>query len=126
MTIHNDLTAALDAINKLKTQKGILNARVGTLDKQVNDHYHVIELLDLSASELSKVMKSLKSLLRERREVKEQVIAVSNFLSASAENIKPVEVSQKNAKAREQKYVTEALQSYEKIFGKTKNAASKK
>lgn len=126
MTVSADLNNAVAAINKLKTHKGVLNTRVGALDKQVNDHYHVIELLDLSASELSKVTKSLKALLRERREVKEHVIAVSNFLAATADNAKPAEVSEKNAKTREQKYVTEALQSYQKIFGKAKNVSTKK
>lgn len=120
MTVYSDLKNTIDAIAKIKTHKVALNIRVGDLDRQVNDHYHVIELLDLSASELSRVTKSLKALLRERREIKEQVIAVSNFLSSTAESTKPPEITRKNAKQREDKYVAEALQSYEKIFGKPK------
>lgn len=120
MTALHDLSTAMAAIERLKKHKGSLNAKVGELDRQVNDHYHVIELLPLNASELSKVTKNLRSLLKERRDVKEQVIAVSNFLSSVVETAKPCEIHDENASKREQKYTQEALASYEKIFGTKK------
>ena len=120
MTALHDLSAAISAIDRLKKHKTDLNAKVSNLDRQVNDHYHVIELLPLNASELSAVTKNLRNLLKERREIKEQVIAVSNFLSSVVENTKPSEIVDANAQKREQKYTQEALASYEKIFGKKK------
>ena len=80
----------------------------------------MIELLPLNAAELSKITKSLRTLLKERREVKEQVIAVSNFLASQVDGVKAPEVSEKNAQQREAKYRSEALLVYEKIFGKKK------
>lgn len=120
MTALHDLSTAISAIDRLKKHKNDLNAKVSNLDRQVNDHYHVIELLPLNASELSTVTKNLRSLLKERREIKEQVIAVSNFLSSVVETAKPSEIHNENAQKREQKYTQEALASYEKIFGKKK------
>ena len=120
MTALHDLSMAFSAIDRLKKHKNDLNAKISNLDRQVNDHYHVIELLPLNASELSTVTKNLRLLLKERREVKEQVIAVSNFLSSVVETAKPSEIHDLNAQKREQKYTQEALASYEKIFGKKK------
>ena len=120
MTALHDLSTAISAIDRLKKHKNDLNAKVSNLDRQVNDHYHVIELLPLNASELSTVTKNLRLLLKERREIKEQVIAVSNFLSSVVETAKPSEIHSENAQKREQKYTQEALASYEKIFGKKK------
>ena len=120
MTALHDLSMAVSAIDRLKKHKNDLNAKISNLDRQVNDHYHVIELLPLNASELSTVTKNLRLLLKERREVKEQVIAVSNFLSSVAETAKPSEIHDLNAQKREQKYTQEALASYEKIFGRKK------
>ncbi len=120
MTALHDLSTAVSAIDRLKKHKNDLNAKISNLDRQVNDHYHVIELLPLNASELSTVTKNLRLLLKERREVKEQVIAVSNFLSSVVETAKPSEIHDLNAQKREQKYTQEALASYEKIFGRKK------
>ena len=120
MSVIHDLTTAVSAIERLKKHRADLNNRASAIDKTVNDHYHVIELLPLNAAELSKITKSLRTLLKERREVKEQVIAVSNFLASQVDGVKAPEVSEKNAQQREAKYRNEALLVYEKIFGKKK------
>ena len=120
MSAMHDLSVALSAIDKLKKHKNDLNSLVSSLDRKVNDHYHVIELLPLNAAELSVVTKNLRSLLKDRREAKEQVIAVSNFLSSVAETAKPHETHENNTQKREQKYTKEALNSYFNIFGKKK------
>ena len=120
MTAIQDLSVATAAIDRLKKHKTDLNNKISSLDRQVNDHSHVIELLPLNASELSTITKRLRGLLKERREVKEQVIAVSNFLSSVVETAKPSEIHGANAQKREQKYTQEALVSYEKIFGRKK------
>jgi len=118
-----ELSSALDLIDKIKTQKSDLNSQMSSFDKQINDHYHMIELLELNAAELSKVTKSLRQLLKKRREAKERVIAISNFLSSTVETAKTIQTSQENAEKRELKYKQEALLSYEKIFGVKKKVA---
>jgi ferritin len=120
MSVSHDLALAISTIEKLKKQKTELNNRVSTLDKAVNDYYHVIELLPLNASELSTITKKLKCILKERRQVKEQVIAVSNFLSSQVEGVKDASTIAGNIKQREEKYRAEALLVYESIFGKKK------
>ena len=120
MSVSHDLALAISTIEKLKQQKTELNNRVSTLDKAVNDHYHVIELLPLNASELSTITKNLKRLLKERRQVKEQVIAVSNFLASQVDGVKDAATIAGNIKQREEKYRAEALLVYEGIFGKKK------
>ena len=114
MNEFKELSSALALIDKIKIQRSELNSHMSSLDKQINDHYHVIELLELNAAELSKITKSLRHLLKKRREAKEQVIAISNFLSSTVETAKPVETSQENAEKRETKYRHEALLAYEK------------
>lgn len=120
MSFEQDLSTALEAIERLKNQKNELNKLVGTLDRKVNDLYHVIELLPLSASELAKVTKTLREVLQQRREAKENIIAVSNFLTTTVEKVKPKEVQDKNAELREDKYRQESLAVFESIFGRKK------
>ena len=120
MTAIQDLSFAISSIEKLKKHKIDLNNKLGDLDRQVNDHYHIIELIPLNASELSTVTKNLRALLKTRRELKEKVIAVSNFLSSIVEKTKSLDIYELNAQNREKKYLEEALVSYEKTFGKKK------
>lgn len=124
MSVTHDLSTAVSAIERLKKHRTELNNKVSSIDKLINDHYHVIELIPLNAAELSKVTKSLRNLLQERREAKEQVIAVSNFLASQVDGVKAPEISEKNAQQRETKYRNEALVVYEKIFGKKKVLAT--
>lgn len=120
MTAMVELENVINTINRLKTQKGILISQTSKLDKQVNDIYHMIEYIPLSASELAKVTKQLREILKTRRETKEKAIAISNFLSAKVEDIKPIDVVNKNAGDRESRYKIEASQSYFEMFGKRK------
>ena len=118
----NDLVLAHEAITRVKVERDKINSEVSRIDKEVNDHYHVLELLELNGAEMVKIASSLKKLLRQRRKLKEQQIAFSNFLSATVESAKSPAVSTQNGADRKSKYTAEALSSYEKIFGKKKGA----
>lgn len=118
----NDLVLAHEAITRVKVERDRINSEVSRIDKEVNDHYHVLELLELNGAEMVKIASSLKKLLRQRRKLKEQQIAFSNFLSATVESAKSPAVTAQNGADRKSKYTAEALSSYEKIFGKKKGA----
>lgn len=50
-----------------------LNSKLSLLDKEKTDIEHAIELLSLNAIDLSKLMKKLKQILRDRRDVKNEL-----------------------------------------------------
>lgn len=116
MTVEKTIADVLAHVEKLKKQKADLLKLTSSIDKQINDHYHIIELVSLNASQLSKVTKSLKDLLKQRREAKENLNAVSNFLSGNLENAKTPETMKKNANDRENKYRAEAVLAFNAMF----------
>ena len=120
MEIPSDITLVHSAVSRIKSERDKINNEVSSIDKEINDHYHVLELLELNGAEMVKIASSLKKLLRQRRKLKEQQIAFSNFLSATVESVKSPAITAQNGADRKSKYTTEALSSYEKIFGKKK------
>ena len=116
-----DLSIVHEAINRIKSDRDRINNEVSKIDKEVNDHYHVLELLELNGAEMVKIASSLRKLLRKRRTLKEQQIMLTNFLSSNVESAKDPKLSVVNAVDREQKYRGEALKSYERIFGLAKD-----
>ena len=116
-----DLSIVHEAINRIKSDRDRINNEVSKIDKEVNDHYHVLELLELNGAEMVKIASSLRKLLRKRRTLKEQQIMLTNFLSSNVESAKDPKLSAVNAVDREQKYRGEALKSYERIFGLAKD-----
>ncbi len=120
MEATSDLALVHTAINRIKGERDKINSEVSRIDKEVNDHYHVLELLELNAAEMVKIASSLRKLLKQRRNLKEQQILFTNFLSSNVETAKDPKLASQNAAERETKYTTEALRSYERIFGKKK------
>ncbi len=120
MEATSDLALVHTAINRIKGERDKINSEVSRIDKEVNDHYHVLELLELNAAEMVKIASSLRKLLKQRRNLKEQQILITNFLSSNVETAKDPKLASQNAAERETKYTTEALRSYERIFGKKK------
>ena len=116
MTAEKLINEILNQVEALKKHKAELLKLNSTIDKQINDHYHIIELMPLNASQMSKVTKSLRALLKQRRDAKEEFNAVSNFLSGHMENGKSPIIMKQNAADREQKYRTEAEAAYQKLF----------
>lgn len=125
MSVMNDFSSAFSSIEKLKKHKITLTNAMSNLDRQINDFYHVMELVPLNASELSIITKKLRNSLKYRRELKEQSMTICNMLSSNVESIKSPELIESNAKNRLEKYTQEALLSYSKIFGKPKKVKSK-
>ena len=120
-----DIVIVYEAIARIKIERDKINNEVSRIDKEVNDHYHVLELLELNGAEMVKIASSLRGLLKQRRALKEQQILLSNFLSANVESAKDPKLSAQNAAEREAKYTSEALRSYEKILGVKKKIAVK-
>jgi hypothetical protein len=120
MSVYTELIDIQTGIDRMKKHKADLLSTVSDLDKMVNNIYHMIELLPLSASEMSIVTKQLREILQDRRDKKEVLIAVSNFLTSPVEKTKPHDIGAQNAEDRKEKYRKEALASYQKMFGKQK------
>ena len=114
-----DLSIVHEAINRIKSDRDRINNEVSKIDKEVNDHYHVLELLELNGAEMVKIASSLRKLLRKRRTLKEQQIMLTNFLSSNVESAKDLKVSETNAHDRLNKYRSEAMASYARILGKS-------
>lgn len=114
-----DLSIVHEAINRIKSDRDRINNEVSKIDKEVNDHYHVLELLELNGAEMVKIASSLRKLLRKRRTLKEQQIMLTNFLSSNVESAKDPKVSETNAHDRLNKYRSEAMASYARILGKS-------
>lgn len=122
MTLLNDVSTAVGQINKLKSHRDSINSQVSNVDRDINDHYHVLELVDLDAVEIMKVTSSLRKLLKLRRKLKEDQILVNNFLSSSVDSAKSPATHSQNAEDREKKYIREAYQSFSRITGKNKKS----
>lgn len=119
MEIPSDITLVHSAIGRIKSERDKINTEVSSIDKEINDHYHVLELLELNGAEMVKIASSLRKILRKRRTLKEQQIMLTNFLSSNVESAKDPKVSETNAHDRLNKYRSEAMASYARILGKS-------
>ena len=117
------LTTMADTITTITAHRDSLLAAQSDLDKDVNNIYHMIEYLPLSAVQLSKITKKLKTILQARREHKEEINFWTVILNRNGfENakLKPNIAGpdhDKDAAKRDAKYTRESITSYEKMFG---------
>ena len=111
---------AVETIDQLKAKKDEISGGISKIDREVNCLYHIIELVDCSASEMSLVSKKLRTLLQQRRSLKEELILVSNFLQGPIEKLKTAESTKAQSEEREKKYREEAYKTFEVLFGISK------
>jgi len=69
------------AFSTLKETKANLVSEQKRIDKEINDHYHVLEMITMNASQISKVVKGLRGLLKSRRDIKESLILIESILT---------------------------------------------
>ena len=118
MSYYDELiTNAVTIATQLKNEKTKSFTTLTHVDKQVNHCYHILELLPLNAAETAKVMKKLKGLLVQRRELKEQISQLDSMLGSRLHEVK---IDTERASDRTKKYTNEALQMYKSIFGVVK------
>ena len=106
--------AEKEVINALKIQ----GAKTIALNKEISDYIHILELVPLKASEITKVTAKLRAALKERRELKVSADLNCNlnnpnskaFTIPTAESLLQTYVDKRD------KYVEEATESYNRHF----------
>lgn len=106
--------AEKEVFNALKNQ----GAKTLALNKEISDYLHILELVPLKASEITKVTAKLRAALKERRELKVSADLNCNinnpnsktFTIPTAESLLQTYVDKRD------KYVEEATESYNRHF----------
>lgn len=111
-----NLKTIASLVEKVKIENTAALARLGVVDKSVNDLYHIIEYLALPAPKLMVVMKELRKLLRERRILKEQTNLFHCLLQSTVEKAHAAAESESRMVQRAEKYTAEAQAAYDKMF----------
>ena len=93
-------------------------SQIQVLNKEISDYLHILELLPLKASQIAKVTSKLREALKERRDLK-----LASDLSCNINNpilksfkILPAETLLQTYVDKRDKYVEEAIESYNKHF----------
>lgn len=95
----------ISVYNRLLSRHKQARVELGEVDQTVNECYHVIELIDVSAAEAVRLMfKTLRPALRQRRALKEELIGIQNTLSA----IGKIQLTPCRAQERREKYLLES------------------
>lgn len=117
MDINASIAIAAAEIAKLKNRLTELQKSASELDKEVSHHYHVLELVPMNAVQLAIVTKSLRNVLKTRREAKENSALLQSVLSGKTLDLResPTKIAEREAVVS--RYVAEAQESFAKIMG---------
>jgi len=111
---------ATKMVKRLKSEMDAKSSRISQVDKEINTLYHIIELVKCSGPELMVISIKLRTLLRERRDLKEEHIMIATFLQGSSEKVKDIRAVDADAQSRKDKYSAEAHKAFEQLFGRKK------
>lgn len=103
---------------QVKAQQVSIGEEQSCTDKLINDLYHIIEYLPLSAPQMSQVSKRLKETLIKRRALKEQFNVNQAMLQTPVEKLKGAEESEKRVLHRDRQYFAESKAAFDRIFKK--------
>lgn len=113
------MQACIDEMNVLATKAQetltTLYKKQSSIDTEINDLYHVIEYVSVSAVEMVKIYNRLKKKLAERRQVKEDISLAMSFTQKLGEVANLAKDASKRAENRKQKYKQESNIAYQKI-----------
>lgn len=106
--------AEKEVFNALKDQ----GAKTIALNKEISDYLHILELVPLKASEITKVTAKLRKSLKERRELKlaADLNCNINNPNSKAFTIPTAESLLQTYVDKRDKYVEEAIESYNRHF----------
>lgn len=105
-----------DLAVQLKAEQAKALSEQSTIDKSINDFYHMLEYLPLNACQLSKVAKQLKLALQARRALKEMINVNQVVLQGSVEKLKTREEIMQRTADRDATYRAEAKAAFNKFF----------
>lgn len=113
------MQACIDEMTVLATKAqetlAALYKKQSSIDTEINDLYHVIEYVSVSAVEMVKIYNRLKKKLAERRQVKEDISLAMSFAQKLGEVANLANDASKRAENRKQKYKQESNIAYQKI-----------
>lgn len=106
--------AEKEVFNALKDQ----GVKMISLNKEISDYLHILELLPLKASEITKVTAKLRAALKERRELKVSADLNCNINNPNSKafTIPTAESLLQTYVDKRAKYVEEATENYNKHF----------
>ena len=106
--------AEKEVFNALKDQ----GAKTLALNKEISDYLHILELVPLKASEITKVTAKLRTALKERRELKVSADLNCNINNPNSKafTIPTAESLLQTYVDKRAKYVEEATESYNRHF----------
>lgn len=106
--------AEKEVFNALKDQ----GVKMISLNKEISDYLHILELVPLKASEITKVTAKLRKSLKERRELKVSADLNCNLNNPNSKTftIPTAELLLQTYVDKRTKYVEEATESYNKHF----------
>lgn len=113
--IQTNILKIVSSINELSDERKRLLKLNSKIDIQINNCYHIIELLPLNAIQLMKVTRKIKKFLQERRDIKESINLINTLLD-KVQKIKSNEEFFIKAESRKVRYINEAREEYEKLM----------
>lgn len=118
MDINASIAIAAAEIAKLKNRLTELQKSASELDKEVSHHYHVLEMVPMNAVQLAIVTKSLRNVLKTRREAKENSALLQSVLGGKTLDLResPAKIAEREAVVS--RYAAEAQESFAKIMEK--------
>jgi DNA mismatch repair ATPase MutL len=113
-----DLEKLFKFIQDVPSVQQSLAKRHSELDRAVSDCLHILELCSLDAVNTTKVMKKLKTLLGERREVKATLSCYSSLLQRNEKSMKAIQriISEHTESPGKWKFECQNTKTYKEIF----------
>ena len=112
--IQNYHEAEKEVFNALKDQ----GVKMIALNKEISDYLHILELVPLKASEITKVTAKLRAALKDRRELKVSADLNCNLNNPNSKTftIPTAELLLQTYVDKRTKYVEEATENYNRHF----------
>lgn len=107
----------ITAFSGLVETRKVLLAKESVVDKEISHHYHVLEMITMPAPQISKVMKSLRTLLRDRRDVKESLALLNSALDGQENLVARISTLAVRRTKAVEGYRSEAVESFNRIMG---------
>lgn len=117
--IEDDINNIVGVLEKLSDKKDEYTKQLSSIDKELNNLYHIIEYVPMSASKMSKTIVMIRDNLRARRKIKEVLHLLNDALLAGNTVQKLDKVVAKHRLKEHDRYTTYVLQSvksYNEIF----------
>jgi hypothetical protein len=118
-----DITKAVTDIshqaNLMRARRAELCVVLSKTDCELNDYHHVLEFVPLSGADMVLLCKRQKQLYVTRRTIKEQISHIDVVLGSAIQECEK-KIVNANAQKRQRDYIRESRQSYERLFGKTR------